>query len=246
MITPPSPLPETSVRDLVKSYGGRGAPPVLRGVSHAFPPESFTAVMGVSGSGKTTLLNCLCGLETPDSGEVVLDGTPLRGLGEDERAVLRRDRCGFVFQDYGLFDALDVRGSVALPRRLAGRPLEAGEAEAALERVGLQGRARSRIGELSGGQRQGVAIARALVGRPRVIAADEPTGALDSRTARGVLGLLREAASEARATAVMVTHDAAAAAWADEVLVMADGRIAEILPGGDADRISRAANRVWG
>jgi putative ABC transport system ATP-binding protein len=214
-------------------------------VTYAFEPGSFTAIMGPSGSGKTTFLNCLCGLETPDSGSVILDGQRLNGLGEDERAVIRRDRCGFVFQDYNLFEALSVEGNVALPQQLAGRRISSSAVGDALGRVGLATKTRARVGTLSGGQRQRVAIARALATHPGTIFADEPTGALDSRTARDVLGLLRDAATSLGSTTIMVTHDAAAAAWADDVVIMSDGVIADVVRGGDADLISRSVNHVW-
>ncbi|MCB4208801.1 ABC transporter ATP-binding protein [Arthrobacter sp. UM1] len=235
----------TSAQGVVKSYGDRSSEAVLRGVTYAFRPGSFTAIMGPSGSGKTTLLNCLCGLDVPDSGSVSLDGHSLTGLDEDDRALVRRDTCGFIFQDYNLFEALDVHGNVALPQRLAGRPLSTSDIRGALERVGLADKARSPIGTLSGGQRQRVAIARALASRPGTIFADEPTGALDSRTARDVLALMRQSASELGSTTIMVTHDAVAAAWADDVVVMSDGSIADVVRGGDPDQISRAVNHIW-
>ncbi|KZF03689.1 MAG: ABC transporter ATP-binding protein [Rhodococcus sp. (in: high G+C Gram-positive bacteria)] len=239
----PSSRGVTAAQGLVKRFDKKSAP-VLGGITHSFAPSSWTAIMGSSGSGKSTLLNCLSGLEQPDQGMVILDGIPLGGLDDDELAQLRRDRCGFVFQDYNLFDALDVAENVALPARLAGAHSNIGRVREVLGRVGLADRARDAIDTLSGGQRQRVAIARAMLNQPSVVFADEPTGALDVRTAHDVLVLLRQVASQFGSTVVMVTHDAWAASWADEVIVLADGVVVDRLPGGDADRVSRAVNTV--
>lgn len=233
----------TAAQGLVKRFDKKSVP-VLGGITHSFAPSSWTAIMGSSGSGKSTLLNCLSGLEQPDQGMVTLDGIPLGGLDDDQLAELRRDRCGFVFQDYNLFDALDVAENVALPARLAGAHSNIGRVREVLGRVGLADRARDAIDTLSGGQRQRVAIARAMLNQPSVVFADEPTGALDVRTAHDVLVLLRQVASQFGSTVVMVTHDAWAASWADEVIVLADGVVVDRLPGGDADRVSRAVNTV--
>ena len=193
------------------------------------PRGSFLAVMGPSGSGKSTLLHCAAGLDTPTSGDVVLDGTEIGRLDETRRTELRRDRIGFVFQAYNLLPALTVADNITLPLRLAGQPLDAGWVQHLVERVGLTDRLGHRPTELSGGQQQRAAIARALVARPAVVFADEPTGALDLHSAAEVLGLLRDLVDELGQTVVMVTHDPAAAARAHRAVVMADGRVVDTL-----------------
>jgi putative ABC transport system ATP-binding protein len=192
-------------------------------------PATFTAVMGPSGSGKSTLLHCAAGLDRPTSGEVVIDGVGLTGLSERALTKLRRARVGFVFQAFNLIPALTAEQNVALPLRLAGRRPAQGEVRAMLTEVGLADRAGHRPSELSGGQQQRVAIARALVTRPAVLFADEPTGALDTTASREVLRLLRTAVDRHAQTVVMVTHDPYAAAHADRVLLLADGRVADVL-----------------
>ncbi|MEV4500018.1 ABC transporter ATP-binding protein [Micromonospora arborensis] len=197
----------------------------LAGVSVRFDTGSFTAVMGPSGSGKSTLLQCAAGLDRPTSGRVSLAGQDLTVLSERRLTLLRRDRIGFVFQSFNLMPALTAEQNVALPLRLAGRRPSRSDVLASLAAVGLADRGGHRPGELSGGQQQRVAIARALLTAPTVLFADEPTGALDSRSSEQVLRLLRELVDQRRQTVVMVTHDAHAAAYADRVLFLADGRI---------------------
>ncbi|QKW34217.1 ABC transporter ATP-binding protein [Actinomadura sp. NAK00032] len=232
----------TSVR---KVYGStRNAVVALDGVSVGLRKGAFTAIMGPSGSGKSTLLQCAAGLDRPTSGSVTLDGVELTSLGERERTRLRRRRIGFVFQAFNLLPALTVRDNVALPLRLAGRRPERGAVEEVLERVGLGGRLGSRPGELSGGQQQRVAIARALITRPAVLFGDEPTGALDTGTAREVLALLREAVEETGQTVVMVTHDPVAAAHADRALFLADGRLAGELELPTVERVAAQMTRL--
>ncbi|MGW1998472.1 ABC transporter ATP-binding protein [Embleya sp. NPDC001921] len=209
----------------------------LDDVSVGLRPGTFTAVMGASGSGKTTLLHCAAGLDRPSSGSVVLDGVDMSTLGERRLARLRRTRIGFVFQAYNLLPALSVAENVALPLRLAGTRPRKGMVDDALERVGLAGRRRARPAELSGGQQQRVAIARALITRPAVVFCDEPTAALDTRAGEHVLALLRNAVDAWGQCVVMVTHDAAAAAHADRVLFLADGRITADLRTPTVDRI---------
>jgi putative ABC transport system ATP-binding protein len=187
-------------------------------------PGEYLAVMGPSGSGKSTLLQCAAGLDRPTSGSVRLAGTELTELSETGLTLLRRDRIGFVFQAFNLLPALTAEQNVELPLRLAGRRPGSNEVRAMLAAVGLADRRRNRPAELSGGQQQRVAIARALVTRPEVLFADEPTGALDSTTGREVLGLLRDLADRYGQTIVMVTHDPVAAAFADRVVFLADGR----------------------
>nr|WP_246607545.1 ABC transporter ATP-binding protein [Actinoplanes toevensis] len=210
----------------------------LDGVTADLPAGTFTAVMGPSGSGKSTLLHCAAGLERPTSGEVVLDGVRLSDLDETGLTVLRRERVGFVFQAFNLISSLTAAQNVALPARLGGRRVDEAELTAALARVGLTDRARHRPVELSGGQQQRVAIARALFTRPAVLFADEPTGALDGQTSRQVLALLRELVDEQGQTVVMVTHDPVAAAVADQVLLLADGRLIDRLEAASAASIA--------
>ncbi|WUI02012.1 ABC transporter ATP-binding protein [Spirillospora sp. NBC_00431] len=209
-----------------KVYGAEGNRVVaLDGVSLSLPTGSFTAVMGPSGSGKSTLLQCAAGLDRPTEGRVFVDGAELSGDGEAELTRFRRQRIGFVFQQFNLLPTLTVMQNVVLPLKLAGRKVDRGEARGVLERVGLGERLGHLPSELSGGQQQRVAIARALVTRPRVVFADEPTGALDTRSARDVLGLLQESVHMSGQTVVMVTHDPVAASYANAVLYLADGRI---------------------
>ncbi|MFJ6754174.1 MULTISPECIES: ABC transporter ATP-binding protein [unclassified Streptomyces] len=234
--------PAVELRGVRRSYG-RGATTVhaLRGIDLSLPRGSFTAVMGPSGSGKSTFLQCAAGLDLPTEGSVRLGGTEITGMNENELTELRRSRLGFVFQAFNLLPSLTVEQNVLLPMRLAGgRSAHQGRARAAdlLARVGLEGRGGRRPAELSGGQQQRVAIARALVTRPDVVFADEPTGALDTTTAAEVLGLLRDAVDSMGATVVMVTHDPAAAAHADQVLFLADGLIADRLPRSPATTVA--------
>jgi putative ABC transport system ATP-binding protein len=237
-------VPAVALESLSKTFGGgEGAVRALDDVSLRFAAGTFTAIMGPSGSGKTTLLMCAAGLERPDAGSVRLGVTEVTGMGERRLARLRRDRVGFVFQRFNLLPSLTAAQNVTLPLRLAGRHPRRSLARDALERVGLRDRVHHRPAELSGGQQQRVALARALVTEPEVIFADEPTGALDMRAARDVLGMLREATDQERRTVIMVTHDPVAAAVADRVVFLADGRIVDALdapsPEAVADRMTR-------
>jgi putative ABC transport system ATP-binding protein len=216
----------------------------LREVSLAVPGGQFVAVMGATGSGKSTLLHCAAGLDRPDSGRVLLAGEEIGNLREPRLTQARRRRVGFVFQSYNLLDSLSVWHNVLLPQRLAGTRPDRSWAREVLRRVGLAGREDDRPGRLSGGQRQRVALARALAARPEVIFADEPTGALDLSTGREVLGLLREAVDDLGTTVVMVTHDPAAAAWADRVVFLADGRIVTELAAPSAEKIAAQMTAV--
>ncbi|MGW4053446.1 ABC transporter ATP-binding protein [Streptomyces sp. NPDC004779] len=234
-------------QDVHREYGRGGAVVrALRGVSVDMVSGTFTAVMGPSGSGKTTLLHCLAGMDRPTRGSVWWDGTEVSRLPERRLAVLRRSRVGFVFQAFNLMPAMTVAQNVELPGRLAGERPERGRVLEALERVGLAGRAGHRPGQLSGGQQQRVAIARALVSRPRVLFADEPTGALDRATGHEILALLREGVDRDGGTCVMVTHDPVAAAYADRVLLLADGLLVEELRRPSAARISECLSRLGG
>ncbi|MFG2043304.1 ABC transporter ATP-binding protein [Dactylosporangium sp. NPDC048998] len=206
-----------------KRFGGVTA---LDSVTLGFARGTFTAVMGPSGSGKSTLLQTAAGLERPTAGTVRVGGTDLATLGETGLTLLRRQRIGFVFQAFNLLSSLTAEQNVALPLRLAGRRPARRDVRAALAAVGLADRGRHRPAELSGGQQQRVAIARALITRPDVLFADEPTGALDMSTGREVLALLRSMVDGQRQTVVMVTHDPVAAAHADRVVFLADGRVA--------------------
>jgi putative ABC transport system ATP-binding protein len=228
-----------ALRDVRKVHGrGDRAVVALDGVSVGLAPGSFTAIMGPSGSGKSTFLNVAAGLDRPTSGTVALGDTDLAGLSERRLTVLRRERIGFVFQAFNLMPSLTVAQNIALPLRLDGRRPRRSTVRAVAERVGLEQRLRHRPSQLSGGQQQRVAIARALVTRPEVVFADEPTGALDRRTGRDVLSLLREVVDEDGHTVVMVTHDPAAAAHADRVILLADGRVAGTLDAPSADDVA--------
>lgn len=226
------------LRSVTRSYGkGATAVTALDRVTFDIPKGTFTAVMGPSGSGKSTLLQCAAGLDRPTSGSVLLGDRDLTRLREHRLTLLRRERVGFVFQSFNLLPSLSAEQNVALPLRLAGRRPERGAVLDVLERVGLRDRAGHRPGELSGGQQQRVALARALVTRPDVLFGDEPTGALDSRTGREVLTLLRAMVDEGQ-TVVMVTHDPMAASYADRVLFLADGAVRGALDAPTADRVA--------
>ncbi|WP_186777692.1 ABC transporter ATP-binding protein [Streptomyces salinarius] len=235
------------LRGVRRRYGrGTGAVHALAGIDLALPRGTFTAVMGPSGSGKSTFLQCAAGLDRPSAGSVRLGGTEITGMSENELTELRRSRLGFVFQAFNLLPSLTVEQNVLLPMRLAGQRPDHRRAAEVLAQVGLADKARRRPGELSGGQQQRVAVARALVTSPDVIFADEPTGALDTGTAAEVLGLLRHAVDTLGATVVMVTHDPAAAAWADRVLFLADGAFADHLERGSAERIAARMTALTG
>jgi len=216
----------------------------LRGVTHAFPRGSFTAVMGPSGSGKSTLLQVAAGLDKPTRGEVVIGEVSIGRLKEAARTRLRRSSMAFVFQSYNLLDALTAYENVALPARLAGQRVDRPAVLGALRQVGLDGLAGRRPSELSGGQQQRVAIARALHARPDVLFADEPTGALDRATGRQVLELMRSAADDHGQTIVMVTHDPLAASYARTVLFLADGLVVGRLHDADATAIAAAMSEL--
>lgn len=207
----------------------QGGVRALDDVSLTVEAGTFVAVVGPSGSGKSTLMHCAAGLTTPTRGRVFLGGRDVTALNETRRAEMRRATVGFVFQSYNLVPSLSVADNIGLPVRLAGGRPDPGWLRELAERVGLGDRMLHRPCELSGGQQQRAAIARALVARPAVVFADEPTGALDLRSASQLLALLRELVDHLRQTVVMVTHDPSAAALADEVVVMADGRVTERL-----------------
>ncbi|MGI5329837.1 ABC transporter ATP-binding protein [Actinomadura nitritigenes] len=214
------------LESVTRSYGAVRA---LDDVTWTFPRGGFTAVMGPSGSGKSTFLHCASGLDRPTAGTVRIAGTHLGRLGEAKLTRLRRERIGFVFQAFNLIPSMDVEQNITLPLRLGGAEPDPAWLDEVVRRVGLADRLRHRPAELSGGQQQRAAVARALITRPEVVFADEPTGALDPRSARGVLRLLREAADLTGQTVVLVTHDPLAAATADSVLFLSGGRIVDEL-----------------
>ncbi|MFD0223331.1 ABC transporter ATP-binding protein [Streptomyces hirsutus] len=227
------------LRSVSRRYGsGDSTVTALDEVSLAFPRGTFTAVMGPSGSGKSTLLQCAAGLDRPTSGSVAVGGTELTGLSERRLTLLRRERIGFVFQAFNLLPTLTAEQNVELPLRLAGRRPSRAQVREALAQVGLGDRARHRPAELSGGQQQRVALARALVTRPEVLFGDEPTGALDSRTGREVLALLRGMVDREGQTVIMVTHDPVAASYSDRVVFLVDGRVNGESVGVGADGIA--------
>jgi putative ABC transport system ATP-binding protein len=215
-----------SCTDLRRVYGeGEAAVQALRGVSLEFPAGQFTAIMGPSGSGKSTLMHLLAGLDTPTSGSVTVDGREIGNLGDKALTQLRRDRLGFVFQSFNLVPVLTAEENILLPLTLAGRKIDKEWLDRLIDSVGLADRLTHRPAELSGGQQQRVAVARALVHRPAVVFADEPTGNLDTNSSEEVLGLLRTAVADLGQTVVMVTHDAQAAAVAGRIVVLRDGQV---------------------
>ena len=212
--------------DVSRRYGeGEAAVDALAGVSTGFERGRFTAIMGPSGSGKSTLMHILAGLDRPTAGSVVLDGEEITSLNDSELTELRRDKLGFVFQFFNLLPVLTAEENLVLPLSIAGRKPDREWLERLIDTVGLGDRRTHRPSELSGGQQQRVAVARALVSKPAVVFADEPTGNLDSKASADVLRLLRQSVDEFGQTVIMVTHDPAAAAHADRLLVLRDGQI---------------------
>jgi putative ABC transport system ATP-binding protein len=215
-----------SAREVTRRFGeGDAAVDALRGISLDFPPGAFTAIMGPSGSGKSTLMHILAGLDRPTSGTVVIDGNDITKMDDGELTNLRRDRIGFVFQFFNLVPVLNAEENMLLPLSIAGLKPERVWVEQLMRTVGIDDRRTHRPSELSGGQQQRVAVARALVSRPAVIFADEPTGNLDSGTSTEVLQLLRRAVDEFGESVVMVTHDEHAASFADRRIELVDGRV---------------------
>ncbi|GIF65483.1 ABC transporter ATP-binding protein [Asanoa ishikariensis] len=241
---PAATAPAVELQAVTRVYGSRTAEVrALDNVDIGFPAGSWTAVMGPSGSGKSTLLHCAAGLERVSDGRVRIAGQDITDASDHELTRLRRTVVGFVFQSFNLIGSLSAEQNVAMPLRLAGRRPQRREVRDVLASVGLADRARHRPAELSGGQQQRVAIARAMVTRPAVLFADEPTGALDTRTARTVLSMLRAMVDNSGQTIVMVTHDPAAAASADRVVFLGDGRVVDALERPTtrevADRLAR-------
>jgi putative ABC transport system ATP-binding protein len=227
-----------SATDLVKDYG---RPPTavraLAGVSAVFGAGQFTAIMGPSGSGKSTFMHCLAGLDTVTSGTITVGEADLTRMRDADLTRLRRDRIGFVFQAYNLLPTLTARENILLPLQLAGRKPDPAWFDRIVGALGLADRLTHRPAELSGGQQQRVACARALVSRPQVVFADEPTGNLDSRAGAEVLSILRTSVRELGQTVIMVTHDPIAASYADRVLFLADGRLVDEMRGPTADAV---------
>ena len=234
-----------SAESLVRRYGeGTTQVEALRGVSLEIERGRLTAIMGPSGSGKSTLMHLMAGLDTPTEGRLILDGVDITRLPEAKLTRVRRETIGFVFQFFNLLPMLTAEENVTLPFAIAGRKPDAAWLEELLKTVGIAERRKHRPSALSGGQQQRVAIARALLTRPKVVFADEPTGNLDSASSREVLSLLRRSVDDLGQTIVMVTHDAGAAAMADRVLFLADGRIVRDLEESTAAEVLAAMQEV--
>ncbi len=236
--TAPTDLGAARAVDAVKTYGiGDAVVHALRGVTVTFPAQRFTAIMGPSGSGKSTLMQCVAGLDRLTSGSVFIGETELSTLNKTELTLLRRDRLGFIFQQYNLIPTLSAKENVLLPLTLADRDVDQPWFDQIIRTVGLTERLENLPSQLSGGQQQRVAVARALVPRPEIIFADEPTGALDSRTGMEILSFMRSAVDDSGQTIVMVTHDPHAASYADNVLFLADGQIIDEMPNPTTDAV---------
>ena len=237
--------PAVEVRDVRKAYGEGSAYTVaVAGVTARFEQGSFTAIVGPSGSGKTTLLHMMAGLDTPSSGQVIVEDQDISTLSDNALSDLRRDRIGFIFQDFNLLPYLTAEQNIELPYTLRKhRPDTASVREIASE-LGIENRLNHKPQEMSGGQRQRVAVARALVGRPAVIFADEPTGALDVKSSRQLLKILRDMAFTRGQTIIMVTHDPSAVAYADRALVVRDGLIAADIANPQASDVVRILEQV--
>jgi putative ABC transport system ATP-binding protein len=239
--------PAVSATEVTRRYGRHdSAVDALAGVSIDVPVGQFTAVMGPSGSGKSTLMHILAGLDQPTEGTVTIAGLEISSMSDGELTRLRRRHIGFVFQFFNLLPMLTAEENIVLPLSIAGDKPDRAWVEELLETVGIADRRTHRPAELSGGQQQRVSIARALVSRPTVVFADEPTGNLDSSTSRGVLELLRNSVDELGQTIVMVTHDPQAAAQADRILFLADGCIVKEIPASTAAEVLEAMQEVSG
>jgi putative ABC transport system ATP-binding protein len=231
-------LPAARAIELRKVFGeGAAAVEALRGITLDFEAGRFTAIMGPSGSGKSTLLHCLAGLDRPTSGTVFIGDVDLTTLDDKRLTLLRRDRVGFVFQAYNLVPTLTAAENITLPLDIAGRDVDRAWFDTVVDTVGLRDRLTHRPSELSGGQQQRVAGARALVSRPTIVFADEPTGNLDSRSSAELLEFLRSAVDEHGQTIVMVTHDATAASRADRVVFLGDGLVVDEMRSPTAEGI---------
>jgi putative ABC transport system ATP-binding protein len=230
--------PAVSAENLTRRYGaGETAVDALRGVSLGVPKGQLTAVMGPSGSGKSTLMHILAGLDKPTEGDVTVAGTSIQELNDTELTKLRREHIGFIFQFFNLLPMLSAKENVLLPLSIAGEKPDKAWVDELMSRIGLENRSSHRPSELSGGQQQRVAIGRALVSRPTIVFADEPTGNLDSKTSGEILELMRSSVDSYQQTTVMVTHDARAAAIADRILFLADGLIVKDLGRSEAHEV---------
>ena len=229
--------PACAARNLTKVYHPTSERPVVAvdDITVDITPGSFTAIMGPSGSGKSTLMHCLAGLDRATSGGAFIGADNLSALPEKQVTRIRRDKVGFVFQSFNLLPTMTAEQNILLPLDLAGRRVDRAHFDAVVASLGLADRLTHRPGQLSGGQQQRVAVARALVTRPEVVFADEPTGALDSRTGTHLLEYLQDASRTGNQTIIMVTHDPKAAAYADRALVLLDGRIVDDVPAPTAD-----------
>jgi putative ABC transport system ATP-binding protein len=231
-------VPAAAALDAIKIYGrGETAVRALDGVTTSFVSARFSAIMGPSGSGKSTLMHCLAGLDRLSSGEVTIGDVRLSTLDDRALTLIRRDRVGFVFQQFNLVPTLTAMENITLPLDLAGRKAKPSWSDTVIGALGLRDRLSHKPTELSGGQQQRVAVARALITRPAIIFADEPTGNLDSRASAEVLELLRNSVREWGQTVVMVTHDPVAAGYADRVVFLADGRVRDEMSQPTADRL---------
>ena len=243
-ITAPAAAQASSIvrlQGVSKIYGsGDAQVRALDDVSVGFGAGEFTAIMGPSGSGKSTMMHILAGLDAPTSGRVFVEDTDITALKDTALTKLRRDRIGFVFQSFNLVPTLDARSNILLPMRLAGKTPDKDWFDLIVNSLGIANRLSHRPSEMSGGQQQRVAVARALMSRPAVIVADEPTGNLDSHSTDEVMDLLRRAVDELSQSVIMVTHDTATAAYADRVLVCRDGRIVSDLRDITADNLTAA------
>ncbi len=226
------------VENAVKTYGeGDASVHALNGVTASFAQGEFTAIMGPSGSGKSTLLHCVAGLDTLSEGNAYIGDVDLASLSDRELTILRRERVGFIFQAFNLIPTLDARENILLPLTIAGRDADADWYDQIIDTVGLEDRLTHLPAELSGGQQQRVAAARALVSRPEIVFADEPSGNLDSKSSAELLGFMRRAVKEFDQTIVMVTHDPGTAAYADRIVFLEDGRIVDEMSNPTADSV---------
>ncbi|MGH2541039.1 MAG: ABC transporter ATP-binding protein [Actinomycetota bacterium] len=236
--TTPTIATAARAEQLRKVYGeGDAAVEALRGVTIEFVKGEFTAIMGPSGSGKSTLLHCIAGLDSPTEGRVFIGDVDLTGLSEKQLTALRRDKVGFVFQAFNLVPTLTAAENITLPLDIAGRDVEREWYDQVVDTIGLGDRLGHRPSQLSGGQQQRVASARAMVSRPEIVFADEPTGNLDSRSGAELLGFLREAVTTYGQTIVMVTHDAGAASYSDRVVFLGDGLVVDEMREPTAERV---------
>ena len=233
---------ETAVAALhvVKDFGkGAGIVHALRDVSVSFERGKFTAIMGPSGSGKSTLMHSLAGLDSVNSGKVLVDGLDITGMSDNQLTLMRREMVGFIFQSFNLLPMFSAEQNILMPLTLAGKKPDKQWFNTLVHTLGLQDRLKHRPAELSGGQRQRVAIARALISKPSVVFADEPTGNLDSASSSEVLHFLKKSVTELGQTVIMVTHDAVAASYADRAIVFADGQIVEDVQNPTAEGMSK-------